>query len=119
MFFIWFAVILFPLLEKPGPPAIVDVKPVTATSIYLSWREPNGARYNHPIFSIFYHPLSNQQLSKNENSSKTQFNISDLNPATSYVIHVIALNKYFKGDPSNQVIYKTAYSGMVMIYWFL
>ena len=42
-------------------------------------------------------------MSSRSTSSATTFSLTGLIPVSKYVIHVTAANKYFEGDPSNQI----------------
>lgn len=106
---------IFSFTGKPSLPADLAVHSVTATSIYLQWRVPNDIYYNYTMFSIYYQPLSNHALSKKGISGNTYFNITGLLPNTLYVIHVTTFNKFFEGDPSNQIVKKTRESGIQTI----
>ena len=88
------------------------MKSVAATSIYITWRQPIDVMYNQTTFSIFYHSVLNQKTSRKETSTIKEFNITGLLPATLYAIHVVAINAYFKGGSSNQIIQRTNESGM-------
>ena len=96
---------------KPDQSVDLNVQSVTTTSIYINWRQPDYAIYNQTAFSIVYYTLLNQHSTRKYSSAVTEFNLTDLLPATSYVIYVIARNKYCNGEPTNRIIQKTKESG--------
>lgn len=94
---------VFFVLENPGPSLNLTVKSVTATSIYLQWIAPtNNFGINSTFYKIYYQNL-NKSMSSKSTSSATKFSLTGLIPVSKYVIHVTAANKYFEGDPSNQI----------------
>ena len=102
---IWFILyVLLSFTDKPDKPVDLNVQSVTATSIYLDWTQPDGADWNQITFSIVYHPLLNETFTRNYTCAATEFNLTNLLPATSYLIYVIAQNKYFNGERSDHII---------------
>ena len=108
--------LLFPFIDKPHASAHLTGLSVTATSIFLQWTDPNNASYAQTTFTVNYYPFSNHQLEKNGTAAIAQFNLTGLHPATVYVIRIIAVNKYFEGDLSNQITQKTREAGMSRVH---
>ena len=106
----------FPYLDKPHPPQHLAGLSVTAKSIFLQWTDPKSASYIQKTFKINYYSFLNHHLLQKETATVTQFNLTDLLPATLYVIRVVAVNKYFEGDPSNQIIQQTGKAGISKIH---
>lgn len=83
----------------------------TATSIYLQWSKPLVKSANSIKFYKIQYRIPEKVSFKNKTSTTTSFNLTNLNPAKTYMIRVTATNKFFEGDPSYPVMEKTSVAG--------
>ena len=83
----------------------------TTTSIYLQWLKLLAKSADSiKLYKVQY--LVPEEVSfKSKTSATNSFNLTDLNPAKTYMICVTATNKFFEGDPSYPVMEKTSTAG--------
>ena len=82
--------ISFPL-PKPVEPEVIrnlNVSEITASSVYMSWSEPEG---NRSFFTIQY---TDGNVSKTHRVSETSFNVTGLTPGVRYTFGVAAVAGY-------------------------
>ena len=105
------------LLEKPGAPLSFKAQSTTADSIYLTWTAPKTNAIPGTIFYRVHYQRSNENRFSINASTFTVYTLTGLMPATTYTVHVIAVNKCFESEPSNQINETTRVAGKCKKYF--
>ena len=110
-------IIPFHSTAPSGRPHNITVLNVTSNSIYLSWTAPDPSQQNGVIWRyLIYLTANDYSITYSTSTSSTTYNLTDLNPYTSYQVKVAAVT-ISPGPNSTAETIKTGETGMTWFGW--